>query len=134
MSALLIENREFFARGSAAVLRGVLFGGAWASIMRSKSARVRSARVHFSGRLQQNPRGSREHLVKPSPGHDEKNADTARHQTAGQQAGGASRAHAASTVSSAGSIAAADPMTEAARTDFSMTIHMVVAVYEHRVV
>ena len=51
-----------------------------------------------------------------------------------QQAGGASRAHAASTVSSAGSIAAADPMTEAARTDFSMTMHMVVAVYEHRAV
>ena len=90
--------------------------------------------MQISGRLQQNLRGSREHLAKPSPGHDEKNADTARHQTAGQQAGGALRAHAASTVSSAGSIAAADPMTEAARTDFSMTMHMVVAVYEHRAV
>ena len=86
------------------------------------------------GRLPQSPQDARERGVKHFAGHDEKHADTARHQTAGQQAGGASRAHTASTVSSAGSIAAADPMTEAARTDFSMTMHMVVAVYEHRAV
>ena len=102
--------------------------------IRTLLARSWPRSVRISGRLQQNLRGSREHLAKPRQGHDDKNADTARHQTAGQQAGGASRAHAASTVSSAGSIAAADTMTEASRTDFSMTMHMVVAVYEHRAV
>ena len=134
MSALLIENREFFARGSGAVLALSCACGLWASRTGSIRARSPPGSVHQSGRLPQNSRDARERAPKPFEGQDEKNADTARHQTAGQQAGGASRAHAASTVSSAGSIAAADPMTEAARTDFSMTMHMVVAVYEHRAV
>lgn len=129
-----MENREFFARGSGAVLPLSCACGLWASRTGSKSARSRPGSVRKLGRLAQNPQDARERGAKHFAGHDEKNADTARHQTAGQQAGGASRAHAASTVSSAGSIAAADPMTEAARTDFSMTMHMVVAVYEHRAV
>ena len=129
-----MENREFVARGSAAVLPLSCSCVAWALRTGSKSARSWPGSVRKLGRLPQSPQDARERGVKHFAGHDEKNADTARHQIADQQAGGASRAHAASTVSSAGSIAAADPMTEAARTDFSMTMHMVVAVYEHRVV
>jgi len=91
-----------------------------------KRAPIGSASAELTGRTRKRD--------KTTAGLLEKNGDTARHQTAGQQAGGASRAHAASTVSSAGSIAAADKMTEAARTDFSMTMHMVVAVYEDRAV
>ena len=58
----------------------------------------------------------------------EKNARMARDQQEGQQAGGTSRAHAASTASITGGVTSAATMLETARFSFSMTMHMVVAV------